>query len=157
MSTQNQTAQAVQAALDAQPKWYKSKSTYINLLQGIVWIVGVATPLLTTAPEWVALLIGGVGMFAASALSKLTPGELTPSMPGRIASYAPPAPAPVELPETAHNNDVEQQRAPAQPEPDTTGGRHRLPDDQPAGSTVVTADTAAAPDYEAYMERNGAL
>ena len=32
-STQQAARDAVNAALDAQPKWYKSKSTYINLLQ----------------------------------------------------------------------------------------------------------------------------
>ena len=57
LSTQQAAHDAVSAALEAQPKWYKSKSTLINLLQGVVWIVGVVTPLLTSAPEWVALLI----------------------------------------------------------------------------------------------------
>ena len=89
LSTEQAAREAVEAALEAQPGWYRSKSTLINILQGVVWIIGVVTPLLTSAPEWVALLVGGVGMLAAAGLSRLTPGEFTPSMAERVARFAP--------------------------------------------------------------------
>jgi len=174
--TKQQTVQAAQAALDAQPAWYKSKSTYINLLQGVVWILGVVTPLLTTAPEWVALLIGGVGTLAAAALSKLTPGEFTPSMPGRIASYMPPAPAPVEIPEGNGQytpetpQDLPETSYVPQVQPDYDGptyvetpaverfadaedttGRHHIRENNTGGSTVVTTTASEGADYGAYM------
>ena len=134
-STQQAARDAVNAAFDAQPKWYKSKSTLINLLQGVVWLVGVVTPLLTSAPEWVALLIGGVGTLAAAGLSKLTPGEFTPSM--AVPSF------PVIVP----------------PEDDYAPRHARTPHDSANlagnGSTVVgvtPVDDETAPDYGAYMK-----
>ena len=165
LSTQQATRDAVNAALDAQPKWYRSKSTLINLLQGVVWLVGVVTPLLTSAPEWVALLIGGVGTLAAAGLSKLTPGEFTPSMAGRVAQFAPDI---VTVTETPGGNDTppepENYPVPSFPavEPEEVeeyAPRHaRTPHDSAElagnGSTIAnfaTVDDDDSPDYGEYM------
>lgn len=167
LSTQQAARDAVNAALDAQPKWYKSKSTLINLLQGVVWLVGVVTPLLTSAPEWVALLIGGVGTLAAAGLSKLTPGEFTPSMVGRVAQFAPDI---VTVTNTGKGAEPAQELAgepftgfPAaapEVEPEEYAPRHARTTHDTAelagnGSTVVSitpADDETAPDYSAYMQ-----
>lgn len=165
LSTQRAARDAVNAAFDAQPKWYKSKSTLINLLQGVVWLVGVVTPLLTSAPEWVALLIGGVGTLAAAGLSKLTPGEFTPSMAGRVAQFAPDI---VTVAETSGGNDTppEPENYPVPsfpavvpPEDDYAPRHARTPHDSANlagnGSTVVgvtPVDDETAPDYGAYMK-----
>lgn len=167
VSTQQVARDAVDAALDAQPKWYKSKSTLINVLQGVVWVVGVVTPLLTTAPEWVALLIGGVGTLAAAGLSKLTPGEFTPSMAGRVAQFAPDivtvtntgeGAAPAH--ELAGEPFVEFPAVAPEVEPEEYAPRHARTTHDTAelagnGSTVASitpADDETAPDYSAYIQ-----
>lgn len=165
LSTQQAAHDAVSAALEAQPKWYKSKSTLINLLQGVVWIVGVVTPLLTSAPEWVALLIGGVGTLAAAGLSKLTPGEFTPSMAGRVAQFAPDI---VTVTETPRGDDTppEPENYPVlpvhgvvSPEEEYAPRHARTPHDSANlagnGSTVMgvnPVDDETAPDYGAYLK-----
>lgn len=165
LSTQQAAHDAVSAALDAQPKWYRSKSTLINLLQGVVWIVGVATPLLTSAPEWVALLVGGVGTLAAAGLSKLTPGEFTPSMAGRVAQFAPDIVTVAETP-SGNTPPPEPENYPVPPFQEVVpleeeyAPRHaRTPHDSANlagnGSTVVSVspiDDETAPDYQAYMQ-----
>lgn len=83
------TAKAVKDAYQAQSPWYRRKSTLINLLQGIGWVLGALTTIAASWPEWAILLIGGLSTLVASALSALTKGEITPSMVARIAAHAP--------------------------------------------------------------------
>lgn len=83
------TVQAANAAFADQPGWLRRKSTLINLLQGLGWVLGALATVAADWPEWAVLLVGGLSTLVASCLSALTKGELTPSMAMRIAAYAP--------------------------------------------------------------------
>lgn len=97
MSAAMNVATAVEQAYEAQPAWYRRKSTLINVLQGAGWLLGVLTTLAADWPEWAVLLIGGLSTLVTAGLSALTNGEITPSMVARIARFAPIEPA-VQVP-----------------------------------------------------------
>lgn len=89
MAVNNVAATAVSRAYEAQPGWFRRKSTLINVLQGAGWLLGVLTTVAASWPEWAVLLIGGLSTLVAAALSALTKGEITPSMVDRIGEHAP--------------------------------------------------------------------
>lgn len=88
----NNVTTAVASAYEAQPGWFRRKSTLINMLQGAGWLLGVLTTFAASWPEWAVLLIGGLSTLVAAGLSALTKGEITPSMVDRIGEHAPAEP-----------------------------------------------------------------
>ena len=89
MTNQDMVARAVADALEEQPGWYKHKTSILLVLVSLSWIVGAALPLVAHWPEEVTAVIGGIGSLAALIYSNLTYGEITPSMPERVAAHAP--------------------------------------------------------------------
>lgn len=105
MSNRNVAAVAVSQAYADQPAWFRRKSTLINVLQGLGWLLGFVATFAASWPEWAVLLIGGLSTLVASALSALTKGEITPSMVDRVARHAPDEPAAFSLPPTSSAGD----------------------------------------------------
>lgn len=89
MTGQNVAAIAVSRAYEAQPAWFRRKSTLINVLQGLGWLLGALTTVAASWPEWAVLLIGGLSTLVAAGLSALTKGEITPSMAERVGRFSP--------------------------------------------------------------------
>ncbi|ACP33564.1 hypothetical protein [Corynebacterium aurimucosum] len=83
-----QVAEAVAAELVAQPWWLRYKGTIMLVLQALAWVAGVAPVYLADAPEWTALLVGGIGFFVTTLVNRLTVDGVTPSMAPRLAEQA---------------------------------------------------------------------
>ena len=58
------------------------------ILQAIAWVAGVIPVYLADAPEWTALLVGGIGFFVTTLTNRLTVDGVTPSMAPRLADQA---------------------------------------------------------------------
>lgn len=83
-----QVAEAVAVELQEQPWWLRYKGTIMLVLQAIAWVAGVIPVYLADAPEWTALLIGGIGFFVTTLTNRLTVDGVTPSMAPRLADQA---------------------------------------------------------------------
>lgn len=62
----------------------RRKDTIITVLTGVVWLVGVLTPVVADLPAWVSVVIGAVGTVAGALVNALTKGAITPSMSDRL-------------------------------------------------------------------------
>lgn len=80
-----QVAEAVAVELQEQPWWLRYKGTIMLVLQAVAWVAGVLPVYLADAPEWTALLVGGIGFFVTTLTNRLTVDGVTPSMAPRLA------------------------------------------------------------------------
>lgn len=83
-----QVAEAVAVELQEQPWWLRYKGSIMLVLQAVAWVAGVLPVYLADAPEWTALLVGGVGFFVTTLTNRLTVDGVTPSMAPRLADQA---------------------------------------------------------------------
>ena len=87
-SVSEHVAEAVAVELQEQPWWLRYKGTIMLILQAIAWVAGVIPVYLADAPEWTALLVGGIGFFVTTLTNRLTVDGVTPSMAPRLADQA---------------------------------------------------------------------
>ena len=87
-SVSEHVAEAVAVELQEQPWWLRYKGTIMLVLQAIAWVAGVLPVYLADAPEWTALLVGGIGFFVTTLTNRLTVDGVTPSMAPRLADQA---------------------------------------------------------------------
>lgn len=87
-SVSEHVAEAVAVELQEQPWWLRYKGTIMLVLQAVAWVAGVLPVYLADAPEWTALLVGGIGFFVTTLTNRLTVDGVTPSMAPRLADQA---------------------------------------------------------------------
>lgn len=87
-SVSERVAEAVAVELQEQPWWLRYKGTIMLVLQAIAWVAGVIPVYFADAPEWTALLVGGIGFFVTTLTNRLTVDGVTPSMAPRLADQA---------------------------------------------------------------------
>lgn len=87
-SVSEHVAEAVAVELQEQPWWLRYKGTIMLVLQAVAWVAGVLPVYLADAPEWTALLVGGIGFFVTTLTNRLTVDGVTPSMAPRLANQA---------------------------------------------------------------------
>lgn len=103
ISSQQVVADAIANAIAEQPWWLKRKATILMVLQGLGWVLAVATTYASALPEPVTIGIGVASTLVAALVNAFTRDGFTDSMPQRAADHAPdveyhPTHVPYEVP-----------------------------------------------------------